>query len=103
MGCFLCRSVFGFPAEEEIGRSCRNGQGIGNGDHQEWQLCVGAVEEAGHEGTDDAAKGLCGIIEAHDQILLNRICLDGNHVLQHGKADGIACVDQDAEGLRKDW
>ena len=56
------------------------------------------VQESRQQGADDAAKGFGGVVEAHDQILLGRVCPGGHHVLQYGDTDGIPGVQRDAAG-----
>ena len=80
-----------------ISRSRQHAQAVDHKGADEGQLHVDGVDEAGCQGTGDAAQGLGGVEKAHHQIFLRRPRLAGDHALEHRHAHGIAGVDHHAE------
>ena len=83
-------------AEDQVAKGHRNADTVDQGHTGKGELGMQSVDETNGERADHAAQGFGGIIEAHDQIFLGRICLVSHHILQHRNADGIAGIDQDA-------
>ena len=81
---------------DQIGQCHKDTDAINQSDAQKRQLYMNRIDETGGQGTDHTAKGFCGIVKAHNQIFLYRICPLRHHVLQHRQADRITCVYHDA-------
>ena len=56
------------------------------------------VDKSGGEGAGNGTQGFGGVVEAHDQILLGRVCVARHHILQHRQTHGVTGVDQNGEG-----
>lgn len=88
--------LFAALAEEPIAQGHQDTQTVNQRHAGKGELGVEGIYETYGEGTDDAAQRFGGVIEAHDQIFLGRLCLISHHALQHRNTDGITGIDQNA-------
>ena len=56
------------------------------------------VDKSRCHGPGDTPQRLGGVEKTHDQIFLPDVCLVGDHVLEHGNADGVSGIHQNTEG-----